>query len=181
MAIKAVFVGVNKHVDATISELSSARRDAIALWALFSENIDGLMAHLLVDDTAAHVGVSQAILGMLSAAQEEDVVVITFAGHGSPDGNLILDDTNAADLPGTALSMTSLADAFKATRARAVLCVLDCCFSGQAPARVLQTVARPRSAFALTGIYGRDAFYWRPEHLVESLPPHDRRIRASSR
>ena len=27
-------------------------------------------------------------------------------------------------------------------------------FSGQAPARVLETVARPRNAFALTGIYG---------------------------
>lgn len=35
-----------------------------------------------------------------------------------------------------------------------MLCILDCCFSGQAPARVLDTVARPRSAFALTGIFG---------------------------
>ena len=50
--------------------------------------------------------------------------------------------------------MAGLADAFKATRARAVLCILDCCFSGQAPARVLETAARPRSAFALTGFYG---------------------------
>ena len=50
--------------------------------------------------------------------------------------------------------MAGLADAFKATKARAVLCILDCCFSGQAPARVLETEARPRNAFALTGIYG---------------------------
>lgn len=65
----------------------------------------------------------------------------------------VLFDTNSADLAGTALSMTALANAFKATKARAVLCILDCCFSGQAPARVLDTIARPRNAFVLTGIF----------------------------
>ena len=50
--------------------------------------------------------------------------------------------------------MAALADAFKKTKARAVLCILDCCFSGQAPARVLEVEARPRNAFALTGVYG---------------------------
>ncbi|WP_295459219.1 DEAD/DEAH box helicase [uncultured Thiodictyon sp.] len=35
-----------------------------------------------------------------------------------------------------------------------MLCILDCCFSGQAPARVIETVARPRNALALAGIYG---------------------------
>ncbi|WP_298193848.1 DEAD/DEAH box helicase [Metallibacterium sp.] len=154
MAIKAIFVGINKHLDAAIPELSGARRDAMALWALFTDTVEGLAARLLVDETATHAEVSQTLLGTLSAAHDDDVVVITFAGHGSPDGNLVLFDTDAADLAGTALSMTALADAFKATKARAVLCVLDCCFSGQAPARVLDTVARPRNAFALTGIFG---------------------------
>jgi len=154
VAIKAIFVGINKHLDAAIPELSGTRRDAMALWALFTDTVDGLAARLLVDETATHAEVSQALLGTLSAAHEDDVVVITFAGHGSPDGNLVLFDTNAADLAGTALSMTALADAFKATKARAVLCILDCCFSGQAPARVLDTIARPRNAFALTGIFG---------------------------
>jgi len=154
VAIKAIFVGINKHLDAAIPELSGARRDAMALWALFTDTVEGLAARLLVDETATHAEVLQALLGTLSAAHDDDVVVITFAGHGSPDGNLVLFDTNAADLAGTALSMTALADAFKATKARAVLCILDCCFSGQAPARVLDTIARPRTAFALTGIFG---------------------------
>lgn len=154
MAIKAIFVGINKHLDATIPELGGARRDATALWALFTDTVEGLAGRLLVDEAATHAEVSHAILGTLSAAGPDDVVVITFAGHGSPDGNLVLFDTNAADLTSTGLSMARLADAFKTTKARAVLCVLDCCFSGQAPARVLETAARPRSAFALTGIYG---------------------------
>ncbi|MDN7671081.1 caspase family protein [Burkholderia oklahomensis] len=138
----------------SIPELSGARRDATALWALFSDTIEGLSARLLVDEAATHTEVSSAMLGTLAAAGADDVVVIAFAGHGSPDGNLVLFDTNASDLAGTALSMAGLADAFKATKARAVLCILDCCFSGQAPARVLETAARPRSAFALTDIYG---------------------------
>ena len=154
MAIKAIFVGINKHLDTSIPELSGARRDATALWALFTDTIEGLSSRLLVDETATHAEVSAAMLGTLAAANSDDVVVIAFAGHGSPDGNLVLFDTDASDLAGTALSMAGLADAFKTTKARAVLCILDCCFSGQAPARVLETAARPRNAFALTGIYG---------------------------
>jgi helicase len=154
VTVKAGFVGIDKHLDSTIPELSSARRDATALRALFTDTIEGLAARLLVDDGAVHVEVSKAILGTLATASNEDVVVISFAGHGSPDGSLVLFDTDAANLAGTALSMTELADSFRRTKARAVLCILDCCFSGQAPARVIETTARPRNVFALTSISG---------------------------
>ncbi len=154
MAIKAVFVGINKHSDPAIPELSGARRDAMALWALFTDTIEELAARLLVDEQATYTAVSEVILGTLEAAQEDDVLIISFAGHGSPDGSLVLFDTDSTDLPGTALPMRALADAFKNTKARTILCILDCCFSGQAPARVFEADARPRNAFALTGIAG---------------------------
>jgi replicative superfamily II helicase len=154
VAIKAVFVGINKHIDPTVPELSGARRDATALWALFTDTIENSATRLLVDEAATHVEVTQAILGTLSEAESGDVIVIAFAGHGSPDGNLVVFDTDPTNLANTAVSMTGLAEAFKATKARAVLCILDCCFSGQAPARVLETAARPRNAFALAGIHG---------------------------
>ncbi|WP_024521132.1 hypothetical protein [Bradyrhizobium sp. Tv2a-2] len=47
-----------------------------------------------------------------------------------------------------------MAEAFRTTKAKVVLCILDCCFSGNAPARVLETAARPRSTFGLAGISG---------------------------
>ena len=144
MAVKAVFVGVNKHRDTGIPELSGARPDATALWALFTDTLPGLSARLMLDERATHAEASEAILGALANADREDVVVVTFAGHGSPDGNLVLFDTDPANLSGTALSMAAFAEAFKATKARAVLCILDCCFSGQVPARVLATAGRPR-------------------------------------
>lgn len=154
MTTKAIFVGINKHIDSAIPELGGARRDATALWALFSDSIPDLAARLIVDDAATHSEVTNAILGTLGGAAPDDVIVISFSGHGSPDGNLVMYDTESGNLAGTALSMNALAEAFKATKARAVLCILDCCFSGQAPARVLETPGRPRNAFALTGIYG---------------------------
>jgi helicase len=109
---------------------------------------------LIVDDQATRREVQDAIVGTLARAGSDDVVVVSFAGHGSPDGSLVLFDTDPADLADTALSMTVLADAFRTTNAKVVLCILDCCFSGHAPARVLETAARSRSAFALTGISG---------------------------
>ena len=63
MAIKAIFVGVNKHLDPGIPELSGARRDAAALWALFTDTIPALTARLLLDERATHAEVSEAILG----------------------------------------------------------------------------------------------------------------------
>ena len=154
MAVKAIFVGINQHQHVEIPELNGARRDATALWALFTDTIEGLAARLLVDEAATCVGVSDAILGILSTAEHDDVIIISFAGHGSPDGSLVLFDTDVANLSGTTLPMAKLADAFKETKARAVLCILDCCFSGQAPARVLETPSIPRNALALAGIYG---------------------------
>ena len=154
MAVTAVFVGINRYQDSAIPELAGARRDALALWALFTDTIEGLAARRLVDEEATYSEVTDAILGALEGAQEDDVIVITFAGHGSPDGRLLLSDTDATNLPGTALPMSTLVDGFKGTGARAVLCILDCCFSGQAPARVFATDARPRNAFALDRVAG---------------------------
>ncbi|MGY4199082.1 DEAD/DEAH box helicase [Bradyrhizobium sp. USDA 4520] len=154
MALKAVFVGIDRHQSPKVPELGGAKRDATALWALFTDSVPGLAARLLVDEQATLSDVRDAVVGTLSAATPDDIVVLSFAGHGSPDGSLILYDTEPSDLPGTALSMTVLAEAFRTTKAKIVLCILDCCFSGHAPARVLETAAKPRSAFALTGIFG---------------------------
>lgn len=154
MTTKAIFVGINKQLDQTIDELTGARRDALALWALFTDTLPDLQARLLVDQDATKDAVSQAILQTLAEATEQDVVIISFAGHGSPDGCLAFYDTLRADLGATTLPMAVLADAFKATKARAVLFILDSCFSGHAPARVLEVDARPRNAFTLESISG---------------------------
>jgi helicase len=49
-------------------------------------------------------------------------------------------------LADTTIPMSELASRFKQTRAKAVLCILDCCFSGGAPARVLEDSPTTRDA-----------------------------------
>jgi len=54
MAVKAIFVGINRYLDPAIAELSGARRDAMALWALFTDTVEGLAARRLVDEEAIY-------------------------------------------------------------------------------------------------------------------------------
>lgn len=154
MGIQAIFIGINKHQDPAIPELNGACRDAMALWALFTDSIGDLSGRLLINEKATYKDVKDALLGTLSAANKEDIIIISFAGHGSPDGSLILYDTDGINLSGTAIPMADLATAFQKTKARTVLFILDCCFSGQAPARVFEIDARPRNPFAFSGIHG---------------------------
>ncbi|MCY4169102.1 MAG: hypothetical protein OXD36_17570 [Rhodobacter sp.] len=42
MAMKAIFVGIDRYLAPAIPGLGGARRDTLALWALFSDTIVGL-------------------------------------------------------------------------------------------------------------------------------------------
>ena len=162
MGTRGIFVGVDQHLHVDIPELNGARRDATALWALFSDTIDGFTARLLVNEDATQAEVSKAIIGGLATAEDHDVIVISFAGHGSRDGGLVLFNTDPADLSGTTLPMAALADAFKATKARAVLCILDCCSVGR-PQHECWKPRRPRARHSPSPeSTERDEFYSPP-------------------
>ena len=49
MTTKAMFVGINRYQDPVIPEPSGARRDAMALRALFTDSIEGLAARCLAE------------------------------------------------------------------------------------------------------------------------------------
>ena len=144
MALRTVFIGIDKHQDPSIRELAAARRDATALWALFGDTVDTSGGLFLVDQAATHATVLKALEDALLGASPEDTVVISFAGHGTRDHRLVLYDTSLQDLPATTIPMETLGDFFRRSPARAVLCILDCCFSGKAPARVLEEGPVPR-------------------------------------
>jgi uncharacterized caspase-like protein len=139
MTYKALFFGINKHNDMAIPELTGAVRDATALHALFLDSISNIDAELCVDADASYNKLSTGILETLSNADNEDVIIIFFAGHGTNAGTLICYDTNTSDLLNSSISMNKLATTFKSTKARVALLILDCCYSGQAPARAFET------------------------------------------
>lgn len=156
MATMAAFIGIDSYADIGISDLTGASRDAIALWALFSDSLPDLDPALLVDKRATASAIRDALDATLGAAGPDDTVVLSFSGHGTHDHRLVAHDTSLDDLGASAIPMQELADRFKASQARAVLCVLDCCFSGGAPARVLEQSPIPRGVgFSLDALSGK--------------------------
>lgn len=144
MALRAAFIGIDKHKDPAIRELSAAHRDSMALWALFCDTLPDIEAQLFTDDHATHIVVRTALQELLAGAVAEDTIIITFAGHGTRDHRLVLYDSAPTQLPNTTIEMNELGQYFKNSKAKAILCIIDCCFSGHAPARVFEESPLPR-------------------------------------
>jgi helicase len=135
--LKATFIGIDKYADSTVRELTGAVRDATALWALISDSMPGATSTLLTNAEATIVNIHAALHETLTSASEDDTVILTFSGHGTRSQRLVAHDTSRSNLDSSTIGMDELAAAFKASKAKAILCVIDCCFSGAAPARVL--------------------------------------------
>ncbi|MDQ3668406.1 MAG: caspase family protein [Acidobacteriota bacterium] len=153
---KAAFIGLDKYQDPEIRELTGARRDAQALCALFNDTISEIESTLLIDEEATNANVRSALHNTLGAAGSADVVVLSFSGHGTHDHRIVNFDTSLDNLPDTAISMDELAGKFRESKAKIILFILDCCFSGGAPARVLENSPIPRSpSFPLETLGGK--------------------------
>ena len=83
MVFHGVFIGIDKYNDPRAQELTAARRDAMALWALFTDTIPDMDAHLLSNEHATKDKISHALSRSLENATQEDAVIISFSGHGS--------------------------------------------------------------------------------------------------
>ena len=144
--IRAKFVGINRHQDEMVGDLIGAVRDSTALWALFCDTFVGtdLEAELITDENATAALLREAIEGTLTNATSDDIVFISFAGHGTRNHRLVAHDTSLHQLEQTSIGMDELAVWFRISQAQAVICVLDCCFSGGAPARVIEDTPMSR-------------------------------------
>ena len=173
MAFFATFIGIDRHTDSSIRDLTGARRDAEALHALFSDTIADVHATLLTDDKATLTAVRTAINETFDIAGPDDTVVLGFAGHGSRDHRLLTHDTVKADLAATTLPMKELSDGFKRCKAKVVFCLLDCCFSGGAPARVLEDSPIPRDpGDPLADLVGAGRFLLAASNIHEPAYEH---------
>ncbi len=160
MTIRGAFIGIDRYVSNAIRDLSGASRDAKALWALFSDTIPAQIFTLLSDGKATYSEVSSLLKSTLTGAQCDDVVIVTFSGHGTHEGSIVCHDTDPEKLTDTSISVQYLADLFRESSARVVLCILDCCFSGTAPARVFEASPIPRShANVLSEVAGRGRLF----------------------
>jgi helicase len=167
MSIRAVFVGIDKHADPGIPELTGARRDALALHALFKDTLPDIEDTLLLDDAATTSAILSALDATLSAATADDVVVLSFSGHGTRDHRLVTYDTDLHGLDGTTVPMEELSSRFRSSRAKIIFCILDCCFSGGAPAKVLEDTPTTRAALPLTDLAGEGRILFAASNVNE--------------
>jgi helicase len=143
VAFRGLFIGIDRYISADIDELTCARRDAIALEALFSDTLGGRTV-LLTDAEATRQGIAAAFSELVTC-DREDTVVIAFSGHGSETHELVTHDADLADLAGSAIPLELLQEWFSRIPAQRLVLFLDCCFSGGIGAKVLRVDTKPRS------------------------------------
>jgi uncharacterized caspase-like protein len=134
MAIRGLFVGIDRYAHPQANWLHCARRDATALHALFTDTL-GEGVRLLTDQQATRSAV-EAQLQALGQCDASDLVVIGFSCHGTPGHHLATFDTDPRDLENTAIPLSLLGTWFAGIPARRLLCVIDACFSGGIGAKV---------------------------------------------
>lgn len=149
--LRGVVVGIDRYRDRSISSLRCACSDAKSVYQLFQKGINpkDLSLRLLLDADATKVSVMKAIGEDLSRmANEEDVVFLYFAGHGSPETEgsvdnvsryLVAHDTEYRNIFATGIDLErDLPRWYARLRCRLVLLIIDACFSGRAGGRTFE-------------------------------------------
>lgn len=144
LAFRGVFVGTDRYASTAWDWLSTATRDAKALYALFSDSFGANASTLLLDQDATRDRI-RAEFDRLAQAEPDDLVVVAFSGHGTPTHELVTYDADPRDMKGTCVPLHELTEWFSRIPAKVVICILDCCFSGGMGAKVLHADAVPRS------------------------------------
>ncbi|MFF9580756.1 DEAD/DEAH box helicase [Streptomyces achromogenes] len=137
MTFHGLFIGID-YYESEYTPLRFARRDATVLGALFADNLEG-NSTLLLDGDATKEKIVTEMRHIAATSSDDDFVVITFSGHGIAGGGLATYDTTPNETADTCLSLDELTELAGTIRARALLLVLDCCFSGHAADKVLPT------------------------------------------
>lgn len=148
MKIFGTFIGINKYISSDVNDLTGASRDAQALWALFNDTFPKIESRLLLDSEASCLSIKNAISDTLEMTESEDMAIVFFSGHGTRNHRLVAHDTeNGNNLNETTISMEFLANQFKKSKAKVIICILDCCFSGGATAKVFSDTPSPRDIY----------------------------------
>ncbi|MFA5780335.1 MAG: DEAD/DEAH box helicase [Elusimicrobiota bacterium] len=136
MILNGLFIGIDRYASPAINWLSCARRDAVALHSLFADNLGG-NTKLLTDKDATRAAI-ETEFNRLTKCKEDDLVVVSFSGHGTETHEIVTYDADRSNLLNTCIPLNQLAEWFSKIPTKRLVCVLDCCFSGGMGAKALQ-------------------------------------------
>jgi helicase len=142
VAFRGLFIGIDRYESPDIDELSCARRDAVALEALFADTLGGTTV-LLTDQDATRERIAGEF-AELENCDAADTVVISYSGHGSETHELVTHDTDFYNIAATAIPLEAVQEWFSRIPAKRLIFFLDCCFAGGIGAKVIRVVAKPR-------------------------------------
>lgn len=134
----AVIVGISRYAHEAWN-LEYADRDAQQLADLVSAPAGGRFekVQLLINEKATYQALNKALKSFLKQPDREDIVLLYFACHGTPDPDrpeniyLLTHDSDPHDISGTALPMREIDLALRETlRAERVIILADTCHSG---------------------------------------------------
>ena len=140
---KGLFIGIDRYANKNIDWLNCAEKDAIALNALFSDNLGG-ECNLLIGKDARKKEIEKQ-LEVLCNCEKDDVVFIAYSGHGSDTHEIVTYDANPSNLKDSSISLQELTDWFSKIPSKQIIFLLDCCFSGKMGSKVFHSEAKPRS------------------------------------
>lgn len=154
---RAVVVGTGTHVPGSaLPDISAVTATVTAVRDVLTDQCVMDPRHVVSvtdpEDPSRFLGVINQV-----AAQAEDVLLLYYIGHGLVDlaGELFLATSATTDqdtmLPVEALPFAAVRGVFAAHRARHVVVVLDCCFSGRAHGAFGTAMA---DSFELTNVQG---------------------------
>ena len=138
----AVVVGISDYQDPTIPDLEYADDDAQSIYDFLRSDAAGggglpeENIRLLIDGDATFGSLRSALFTFLERATDQDIVYIYIAGHGAPNPRrqdelyILTNDTDAADIPGTAFPMSDVQAAVQRLYAHHTVLLTDACHSG---------------------------------------------------
>jgi uncharacterized caspase-like protein len=152
MKLYGVFVGVDTYLDGRITPLRFARTDAELFYDTVKQGIDAQERdiRLITDENAKKSAIVKTIGEEFSRiVNEDDIVLLYFACHGSPEmaGSidrvsryLILHDTEYERIYSTGLELETELQriCFHRLRAKLIVVFIDACFSGRAGGRTFE-------------------------------------------
>lgn len=154
MARFALVIGLNSYQSLTIAPLEFATADATAFASAVSQSgpyqIPPDNLTLLTDGLASRLAIIESVNALADRSGPEDVVLFYFAGHGCSEFNkkgdsddslrkyLVPYDTDLRSLDASAIDFHFLAERLQRVRARRMLMIFDCCYSGAAGGRTVQ-------------------------------------------
>lgn len=149
----AVVIGISDYQDPGIPDLDYAAADARAIYEFLRSPAAGLDGfeedhiQLLINEDATYAAIRRALFTFLKNPTDDDVVVVYFAGHGTPDLDrlqnlyLLAYDSELEDISSTAFPMDDVQDAISQTFYKHLVLLTDACHSagvgGQIATRML--------------------------------------------